>query len=123
MAAFNANNIPTTVFDLDQTRASAQHQAAMVKRLIDLLLTALETSAAALQSAYANHSIDDMRMQAHKLNGGLCYVSAPQLHYLTRALEQACIDQSDTDIDLIYPHFCDAVKVLQAQLTDLALED
>jgi len=116
MTTIPASDIPTIIFDRQATLKLAQYKPEIVTQLLTLLLKSLDTVSEHAHQAYAQKDIESLRIQVHKLHGGLCYISAPQLLYLTQKLEKACIAHHQELIAQLFDPFCEAIDTLQATL-------
>ncbi|MCD8524847.1 MAG: hypothetical protein LRY67_03640 [Gammaproteobacteria bacterium] len=113
---FNCTEIPKIHYDYRASMRLMHNNANVVQELTMMLKTALPKFKAEFQKAIHEYNIDDIRMTAHKLHGGVCYVSVPKLAYLVYHLETACKKYPE-EIDHIIAYLIPSIEALEAELS------
>ena len=112
---FNCTEIPKKHYDYRASMRLMHNNANVVQELTMMLKNALPKFRAEFQKAINEYNIEDIRMTAHKLQGGVCYVSVPKLAYLMYHLETAC-KEYPKEIDHIIPYIIPSIDALEAEL-------
>lgn len=98
---FDINSPQEAVFDWDITLKHTNNNKELAIQLCHMLLTSLKEFQDDLLSAHEAKDLSKLKSSAHKLNGGLCYVTAPKLHHLSKQLEAACREKKQEVVDQI----------------------
>jgi HPt (histidine-containing phosphotransfer) domain-containing protein len=117
---FDINNPPDAVFDWDVTLKHTNDNKELAIQLCHMLLTSLNDFQEDLISAYQAKDLSKLKSSAHKLNGGLCYVTAPKLHHLSTLLESACRDDNQEVVDQIITKLPETFDELATELRKIA---
>ena len=117
---FDISTIPSIVFDWEITLKHTNQSSELATQLCQMLSNGLNDFRNDIFSAYEAKNIALLKDHAHKLNGGLCYVTAPKLHYLSTHLETACRQSKQTLIDEIIAQMPMAFDELESELRSVA---
>jgi HPt (histidine-containing phosphotransfer) domain-containing protein len=116
MDLFDPRDIPGTIYDHPTTIRLTGGQVAVANQICGMMIGSLKTIFDDILNSVEKEDMNSLRMSAHKLQGGLSYLGAPQLLYLTQHLESAARTDNIVLARDIFPLFCDAVSSLQKSL-------
>ncbi len=112
---FNRAHIPEIHYDWRASLQLMGNKESVTQELAVMLQKSLPEFKAQLQAAFEKNDRSAIQTTAHKLHGGLCYVSAPRLKYLINSLETAC-KQRPEDIAFITPYIGTSIDALHTIL-------
>ena len=117
---FDLNDIPPQIFDWEVTLKHTNQSKELAMQLCQMLSNGLNDFRTDILGAYEVKNIELLKDHAHKLNGGLCYVTAPKLHYLSTHLETACRQDKPQLIDQIIAQLPTAFDELESKLRKIS---
>lgn len=91
--SIDLSELPNTEFDWPQTLKIHHGNEALATQLCTMLLEQLDEFEQSFTSAFENQDLETLKKQAHKLRGGLCYLSTPRLSFLLKHLEERAGEQ------------------------------
>lgn len=103
---YHIDNIPSQRFDWEKSVELACESEDVAKEMAKMLQAKLKQFHQDVLETYQTNDIQALGRHVHKIHGGLCYLSAPQLHYLSYHLEAACQNNDSkiiSEIMQIYP--------------------
>lgn len=113
---FDSTHIPETHFDWKDSLKLMGNKESITRELAKMLRDTLPEFKLQLQTAFEQNDKQAIQSVAHKLHGGLCYVSTPRLKYLISNLEIACKQHPD-EIDDIAKFIAPSIDLLHKTLT------
>lgn len=113
MEEFNNADVPSTDYDYTKTVELAGGDEKVAKQLTGMLADSLDEALSNIAQLQKESNFDAIQKEAHKLHGGLCYLSAPKLLYLVQHLEYACKINNTDLASRIIPLFTSAAEKLK----------
>ena len=92
----------STIYDRELAISIAGGNPTVAAELLALLIKDLALQTQAMRHAHAEGELEDLRKQAHKLNGSASYCGTPALKEAAEVLEEVIADAQDARIAAAY---------------------
>ncbi|MDP5188932.1 two-component sensor histidine kinase BarA [Rheinheimera baltica] len=90
----------------------ASGKCSLVKEMLQMLVSSIPASRAAMQHAQATHNTAELLQQVHKLHGACCYTGVPRLKQLAELLETQL--KKDEKLAQLEPELLELDDIMQA---------
>lgn len=92
--SIDLSELPNTEFDWPQTLKIHHGNEELATQLCTMLLEQLDEFEQSFTTAFESQNWEMLKKQAHKLRGGLCYLSTPRLSFILKHLEERSGEQT-----------------------------
>ena len=88
--------------DWDKSLELAIGNKEFAEELLTIFIKTLPDDMMVLQKAFEQSNYAEVKAQAHKIHGALCYCSFPNLKQHMLDLEKACLEENISQINTVY---------------------
>lgn len=106
-------NTDEKVIDIELGQSLVGGSLEMAFEILQMLVDALPQHKEILTKAIADHQMDTIRSEAHKLHGAACFTGTPRLKTAAKALEQAAKHNRPEEIPALSKNLFDEMTAFE----------